>query len=124
MTQRMKHCSSEECGLILIEAVIAIGVLTIMFAGVLSLFTRSLVGVRESSDQLIATYLAQDAAEYIRAKIAYNSELDNPDWREGVSETGCPGVCEVDTTEDIESFKLMPCDPEKGCMFQLDGTGK
>lgn len=85
----------------------AIGVLMVMFTSALALFTRSLVGVRSSTDQLIATYLAQDAVEYILAKVEANRRLDDSArWAEGLT---CLGTCSVDTTVPISAFSLSSC---------------
>ena len=63
-----------EKGIILLEAIVAVGVLATMFAATMALFTYSVQGVRISSDQLIATYLAQDAMEQVVGKNQYNAD--------------------------------------------------
>jgi|GEM_PF-3652200 len=59
-------------GFVLLEAIIAIGILGAIFAGTMMLYQRSLAGLRTSSSQLTATYLAQDAAEWLTAKQQFN----------------------------------------------------
>lgn len=106
-------------GVILIEAVVAIGVLAVIFTSALSLFTRSLIGVRSSSDQIVATYLAQDAAEYILAKVAANKRVGEDRWADDLG--GCDGgaVCSIDTTSPISAFSLTRC-VGSACDLKLD----
>ena len=117
----MLYAPGTQRGVILIEAVVAIGVLAVIFTSALALFTRSLIGVRSSSDQIVATYLAQDAAEYILAKVAANKRVDEAQWAAGL--TGCSGgtVCSLGTTVPIVNFKLDPCDGAT-CALTLDSS--
>jgi len=97
------------------EAVIAVSVLAIMFAGVLQLFTRSVSTLRTTNDAAIAAYLAQDAAEFLYAKRRYNKDISTTDngWIAGIIDAGtCPGntKCGVDTSRDsVADGDLLPC---------------
>lgn len=108
-------------GVILIEAVVAIGVLAVIFTSALALFTRSLMGVRASSDQIVATYLAQDAAEYILAKVAANKRIGEGQWADGLAGCSNGTVCSLDTTSPISGFALNPCDGAT-CALGLDSN--
>jgi len=110
-------------GVILIEAVVAIGVLAVIFTSALSLFTRSLIGVRSSSDQIVATYLAQDAAEYLLAKVAANKRVGDDRWADDLDGCDDGAVCSIDTTSPISAFSLTPC-VGPACDLQLDSSGK
>ncbi len=91
---------SQARGIVLTEAIIAVGVAAAIFTAVLGLLSRSMGGIRASTDQVTATYLAQDAMEYIVAKIVYNKR-SGAGWLDGVSGTsGCPNSttpCMVET---------------------------
>jgi len=118
-TQRKK-----EKGLILLEAIIAVGVLTTMFAATMALFSNSVVGVRLSSDQLIATYLAQDAMEMVIAKQQFNIDNFFP-WLTNIN--NCIGqTCAMDyffTETDVSIEPLTCANPlTNGCKLYFDGA--
>lgn len=95
MTRQYK----KEKGVILVEAIVAVGVLVTIFTASMSLFMVSTKGVRINNDQLIATFLAQDAMEIVVAKRQYNFNNDLS-WLDGMAcAVGAP--CEVDFDQDI-----------------------
>lgn len=55
-------------GFTLIEALIAVTILTLAVAGPLFTASRAIVAAQLSRDQLTASYLAQEGIEYVRAK--------------------------------------------------------
>lgn len=55
------------CGFTLIEALIAVTILTLSIAGPLTAASRAIVAAQISRDQLTASYLAQEGIEYVRA---------------------------------------------------------
>jgi type II secretory pathway pseudopilin PulG len=55
-------------GFTLIETFVAVSILAVSVVAPLSLASRSLAIARYSRDQVVATHLAQDAIEYVRAK--------------------------------------------------------
>jgi Tfp pilus assembly protein PilV len=103
----------KEQGIVLMEAVIAVSVLAIMFAGVLELFTRSISTLRVTNDTLIATYLAQDTAEFLYAKRRYNKDVGTGvnDWANGIVVAVCPDEatsCGLETA--LETVRDLPGD--------------
>ncbi|MFA6408061.1 MAG: prepilin-type N-terminal cleavage/methylation domain-containing protein [Candidatus Paceibacterota bacterium] len=54
-------------GFTLIEALVAVTILTLAVSGPLMAASRAIVAAETSRDQLIASYLAQEGIEYIRA---------------------------------------------------------
>ena len=87
-------------GFTLIETFVAISILLLAVVGPLTLATRSLFSALVARDQLTASYLAQDAVEYIRYK-RDNNFLAGNTWLDG-SLSSCidPKVCQVDTAID------------------------
>jgi len=89
-------------GFILIEAIIAVGVLAVIFSGAMSLYMSSIEGIRISTDQAVATFLAQDAMELVIAKVQYNTTHNVPsdpiDWLDGLD--GCT-TCGANTATGI-----------------------
>ena len=74
-TSRIRHAAGKK-GFTLIEALVAISILTMSTALPL---TASYIGAshaRDARDQLVATYLAQDAIEYLRHRISENVRKD------------------------------------------------
>jgi type II secretory pathway pseudopilin PulG len=99
------HTPHTSQGIILIEAIVAIGVLTIMVVGTLSLLMRATVGTAHVSDKVVATYLAQDALEWVVAKNVYNQRTSAP-FLTGLS--GCGTTCDIDTALAV-STNLTAC---------------
>lgn len=57
----------KQSGFTLVETLVAIAILTLSVAGPLYTASRAIVAARTSSDQLTASYLAQEGIEYVRA---------------------------------------------------------
>ncbi len=77
-------------GFTLIEAMIAITILTFAVAGPLSTASRALVATEVARDQLTASYLAQEGVEYVRAMrddaylAGYPSAASTTEWTDFV----------------------------------------
>jgi len=92
---------NKEAGVVLLEAIIAIGVLVAMVTGSLLLLSSSSRSVRSANDRLIATYLAQDAVEWIRARWYYNRQfVGGSGW---LTHIQCPTgrTCGLETQTDV-----------------------
>jgi len=97
-------------GFTLIETLVAISVLLIAVVGPLTLATRSLFSALVARDQLTASYLAQDAVEYIRYKRDNNFLAGEP-WLNGdLSDCVAPKMCRVET----ERNQIKDCDEDSG----------
>lgn len=95
-------------GFSLFETLIAIFILMLAVSGAMSLTQKSLRSSYYSRDQVIASFLAQDAIEYIRSIRDHNtiSSLSSgtlTSWMNGIVSPGasCANgvVCQVDTTK-------------------------
>lgn len=105
----------KERGIILVEAIVAIGVLVTIFTAVMSLYMTSISGVRMTNDQAIATFLAQDAMEMVIAKRQYNAQNDE-EWLLGM-DCSSSNPCSVDFTDSLEA-DFPPCGTD--CPLSLD----
>lgn len=125
--------TKKENGIVLLEAVIAVGVLVTIFAATIALYVGSVGGLRITNDQLIATYLAQDGMEQIIAKRQYNYD-HNEDWLEGMLDgtTNCDATtpCSIDYFNSAKTL----ADPLEVCVldcvlylkngeYSIDSTG-
>jgi len=112
--------TQKQKGIVLTEAIIAVGVMSIIFVSTLSLLSGSLGGVRDSVDRLIATYLAQDAVEYMQARWMYNKNSGAPTWDDGL-QCGAGVTCSLDTTQGDVKENAEDLSPGCGtCMLDLD----
>jgi Tfp pilus assembly protein PilV len=90
----------EERGIILLEAIIAVGVLATIFAATIGLYMSSVGGIRTSNDQLVATFLAQDAMEAVIAKRQYNYDQDKT-YLDGLDGCTMADPCNTAFDDDI-----------------------
>ncbi|MBP9750154.1 MAG: hypothetical protein KBD21_05490 [Candidatus Pacebacteria bacterium] len=113
---RTQHTTQEK-GIVLLEAIVAIGVLVMIAGAVLVLVIRSTSGTRSATDQLTATYLAQDVAEWLVAKKQYNIK-NNVDWHTEM-QCGVGTECGVDTNDLAD---LQDCTSLNACALFRDAT--
>jgi hypothetical protein len=78
-------------GFTLMEAILAIFVITTGLVGVLSLVSQTIASSTFSKDKLIAAYLAQEGIEIVR-NIRDTNWLQNLDWNSGLA----VGIYEAD----------------------------
>jgi type II secretory pathway pseudopilin PulG len=91
-----KNTFKKQYGFSLIETLIAVSILMIAIAGPLSLVQAGLFSSIHQRNQVIASYLAQEAVEYIKNIRDTNSYLQwtNPvDWLEGPDGASLPATC-------------------------------
>jgi len=110
--------TGKEDGIVLLEAIVAIGVLATIFTATMALSMASIGGVRNANDQLVATYLAQDALELVIAKRQYNHDHNRP-WLEGLENCTATNPCSA----DFDFYLANPL-PYCGttCSLYLDGN--
>lgn len=77
--------SNAEKGQLLIEAIIAIGLIIIGLTGVLAFLSSSLSLNRVVSDQLVGTYLAEEGVELTKNILDSNLKQGNP-WNYGFTQ--------------------------------------
>jgi len=119
-TKKCAVCVSPQEGFVLLEAIIAVGVLVTIFAATITLYVSSVGGLRISNDQLIATYLAQDGMEQVIAKRQYNYD-NSPTWLDGLSNC-IPGPCSAEYFEREMYLPLPACVAD--CALYIDANGE
>jgi len=113
--------TKEENGFILLEAIIAVGVLVTIFAATIALYVSSVGGLRISNDQLVATYLAQDGMEQVIARRQYNYDNDLG-WLDGLSQCTSGNPCSANYFEQAINIALPAC--VSGCALYIDANGE
>lgn len=95
-------------GFTLIETLVSITILTLAITGPMTIAARSIQATRYAKDSLIATFLAQDALEFMIAKKDYNIfMLGIDEWRNGMVSDGT--YC-VDSTTGLDGgLSNNPC---------------
>lgn len=99
-----KKQTNTKKGFTLIEALVAISILMIAIASPMLLAQKSLSSANLSKDQMIATFLAQDAIEAvknIRDEIAINGS-NTGDWLDKLE----PCVCDTNEENEICDFDI------------------
>jgi len=100
MPNRKKIRATPKSGFTLVEAMVAIFVVTVGTIGALGLITQSISFGRTSSNQAIAVYLAQEGVELIR-NIRDTNFLTAPavPWDKDL--TACSDGCEIDYNDTV-----------------------
>ena len=83
-------------GFTLIEALVAIAILTISIAGPITIASKGISSAIFARDQITAFYLAQEAVEFIRNKRDENNIRGNG-WIDGLSDCLDGKVCTIDS---------------------------
>lgn len=96
-------------GFSIIETLVAISVLAIALTGPFMLATQSIGGAITSKNQMIASYLATEAIEYVRNVRDSNFLTQGNSWLKGLNE--CNNKCTVDVINNkIETCNEANCD--------------
>jgi len=109
-------------GFTLIETMIAVTILSLAIVGPLFTASRAIVAAQSSRDQLVASYLAQEGIEYVRAmrdneylaayqsggasvsSVAWNNFLNNPVQDiSAITQCRMPKVCTLDPVQGAVS---------------------
>lgn len=112
-------------GFTIVETLVAITVLMIAISGPLTVSFRALNAAVSSRNQMVATFLAQDAVEYAR-NIKDNNIVDsgnNEGWLARIGECTINSMCMVNTlsntiVSDCRAFT------EKECALYKDSSGR
>ena len=113
-----KHHTSREQGFTLIETLVAILILLSAIMAPVTLAVQSINATSLARDQVIATFLAQDAVEFIVATRKQNLLSEHPTWLHGMTACAVSNKrCTVDTTRtSADHFNVCggsSCDPIK-----------
>lgn len=85
-------------GFTIVETLVAIAILMIAIAGPLTIAQKGLMASIYARDQSVATFLAQDAMEFIK-NYRDNNIRGGLDWLEGIDDCLTLNYCTVDTTD-------------------------
>lgn len=120
----MKSNTKKKSGFTLLETIVAIFLLSLAIVGFLTVMTRGISIGTYAKDEMIASFLAQDAMEFIRAKKNENILAAPTLWLTGFKGPGGPcrdtsganHTCRVDSTNDlIPAVRCQPpTDPSPG----------
>lgn len=111
-------------GFTFVETLVAISILLMAIAAPLTLGSQGLAASRVARDQVIGTYLAQEAIEYAR-NVRDTNTLAAQDWLEGLEEC-IDSICMLDITKSgTETIQSCTTDREAGCDLLVfnDTTG-
>lgn len=116
--------SALDSGFTLIETFVAVTILTFAVVAPLSLANRSLTTARYARDQVVASNLAQDAVEFVRAKRDFNliqiAKTGSGVWNDGLPTSVQPAADRpfiVDSVSGLVQECNGPCEK-----MQFDGT--
>lgn len=115
-------------GFTLIETMVAIAILTLSIVGPMITANRAIVAADTASDQLTASYLAQEGIEYVRAVrdneflAAYSTNTTTKAWNNFTFSYSAIAQCDATSntrqacTLDPASNTLAPCTVGSTCM--------
>lgn len=102
-------------GFTLLEALVAISILMVAVVSPITIAQKGLSSASYSKSQMIASYLAQDAIEYVK-NVRDNNKITNDDWLFGLDPCEFGG-CQIDTINRLVSSY------DKSVPLKLDGNG-
>lgn len=103
-------------GFTLLEALVAISILMVAVVAPITIAQKGLSSASYSKNQMIASYLAQDAIEYIKNRRDQNV-ITNNDWLSGLEKClpdnkGDPQICKIDTNNNLGAGEIIADDGE------------
>ncbi len=124
-----KHITQK--GFTIVETLVAIGILMISIAGPLTIAHKGLRSALLAHDQVTASYLAQDAMEYLKNVRDINI-IEGRDWTDGINLCSDGQKCSVNTLTGNPSTApgttlptngLSPCVPSTTCKIYKSSGG-
>ena len=117
-----KNTKIKKTGFTLVEALVAISILMIAIASPMLLAQKSLSSATLSKDQMIASFLAQDAIETIRNirdQIAVNPNGGSSDWLALLKDCYCTTTDKCDLN-DLSKSEYCVLDTTTGTVYSKD----
>ncbi|HVW82496.1 MAG TPA: prepilin-type N-terminal cleavage/methylation domain-containing protein [Candidatus Paceibacterota bacterium] len=119
--RRAAYDASRTAGFTLVETMVAIAILTVAIAGPLLTAERAAAAAYAAKNELIASYLAQEGIEYVRAM------RDDTYLADYASESTEPGLSELAWSDFLSSnanTSIKQCAANgKGCAYDPEGVG-
>ncbi|MEK7213807.1 MAG: prepilin-type N-terminal cleavage/methylation domain-containing protein [Patescibacteria group bacterium] len=124
----MKKEIENNKGFTIVETLVAITILMIAIAGPLTVAFRGLTAAVYAHDQVTASYLAQDAMEYIKNVRDNNLKTPGRSWLDGINTTSlvCTNLsdnCTVNTLNNPYDTGGGTCGPDCYLYLKSDGSG-
>lgn len=118
----MKKEIENNKGFTIVETLVAITILMIAIAGPLTVAFRGLTAAVYAHDQVTASYLAQDAMEYVK-NVRDNNWKHGQNWLLGISSCTNVNSCAVSTINDAPypNVYIGPC--SGSCLLYLSDAG-
>jgi type II secretory pathway pseudopilin PulG len=88
------------CGFTLLEALVAISILMVAVVSPITIAQKGLSSASYSKSQMIASYLAQDAIEYVKNVRDNNKLANESDWLKDLEDCQVSDGCQIDTIEE------------------------
>jgi type II secretory pathway pseudopilin PulG len=112
-------------GFTLLEALVATSILMVAVAAPITIAQKGLSSAVYSKNQMIASYLAQDAIEYVKNVRDQNfiANIGNPnpvDWLNGLDK--CKSSCQVDTVVDNGDGEIKAISDDPKGLLAKDST--
>ena len=87
----------------MVETLVAVAILMIAIAGPLTIAQKGLTAAIYARDQVTASFLAQDAMEYIKNVRDYNLENNAGNWLSNLEGCTSSSKCNIDTTTTVNT---------------------
>lgn len=117
-----RHISSKNEGYLLIEAMVAMGVLTTSVLGIFALMSQSIKFTRVIDDQYVGTYLAAEGIEITKNLLDANfPPLSGGPWNPSPFSSGGCYEIDIDTT-DLSAAASVACPDGGSTPLKLDAA--
>ncbi len=98
----------KNAGFTFVETLVAIAILLLAIAGPLTLGSQGLTASRVARDQVVATFLGQEAIEFAR-NMRDSNALQGISWLGGLDECTGGNVCSIDVPQNVITTCVGTC---------------